>query len=134
MKKSVVMMIGIIYVLSVALVSFFGLQYKIYNEKVYVERIEILNSDVKIDDEGMKYVTIRPDESGNRIYQLEWRVYPDNATNKTVDFIYDSQNTNVTIDETTGVVTFQKKGSIKIQIMATDGSGVSEIIEIAATR
>ncbi len=134
MKKSVVMMIGIIYVLSVALVSFFGLQYKIYNEKVYVERIEILNSDIKIDGDGGKYVTIRPNENGDRIYQLEWRVYPDNATNKAIDFIYDTQNTNVTVDEATGVITFQKKGAIQIQIMATDGSGVSETIEIAATR
>ena len=39
MKKSVVILIGIIYVASIALVSFFGLKAKIYNAKVYAERV-----------------------------------------------------------------------------------------------
>lgn len=133
MKKSVVILIGVIYVAAIALVSFFGLQAKLYNEKVYVESIEILNTDVKIDDQGNKYVTIFPDENGERKYQIQYRVYPDNASTKTVSFDYDKQNKNVTVDEN-GVVTFTKKGAVIVYIKATDGSGIVEKIEIAALR
>lgn len=133
MKKSVVILIGVIYVAAIALVSFFGLQAKIYNEKVYVEKIEILNSGIKIDDQGNKYVTILPDENGDRRYQIEYRVYPDDATTKTVSFDYDKQNKNVSVDEN-GVVTFTKKGAVTVLITATDGSGVIEKLEIVALK
>ena len=43
MKKSVVVLIALIYILSIALVSFFGLQYKVFEEVIPVERVEILN-------------------------------------------------------------------------------------------
>ena len=132
MKKSVVILIGIIYVASIALVSFFGLQAKMYNEKIYVERIEILNSDVREKDDK-KFVAILPDDNGERKYQINYRVYPDNATNSKVDFVYDTQNTNVSVDEN-GVVTFKKRGAVIVQIMATDGSGIITEIEIAALK
>lgn len=130
MKKSVIILIGVIYIAAIALVSFFGLQAKIYNEKVYVERIEILN-EYDIDDQGNKYIVFYPDENGERKFQINYRVYPDDASTKKVDFNYDTQNTNVTIDEN-GVVTFKKKGSVIVNITATDGSGVSEKIEITS--
>ena len=41
MKKSVVIIIALIYVASVALVSFLGLQFKVFEEVVPVESIEI---------------------------------------------------------------------------------------------
>ena len=130
MKKSVIILIGVIYIAAIALVSFFGLQAKIYNEKVYVERIEILN-EYDIDDQGNKYIVFYPDENGERKFQINYRVYPDDASTKKVDFNYDTQNTNVTIDEN-GVVTFKKKGSVIVNITAKDGSGVSEKIEITS--
>ena len=135
MKKSVVVLIAVIYVTSVALVSFFGLKAKMYIDKVYVESIEILDPDgrIKIDEEGNPYVTIVPDENGERKYQIQYRVYPDNASSKEVSFNYDKQNTNVTIDEN-GVVTFKKKGSVIVYIKATDGSGVDAQLEITALR
>lgn len=135
MKKSVAILIAVIYVTSVALVSFFGLQAKMYKDKVYVESIEILDPDgkIKIDDEGNPYVTILPDENGERKYQIQYRVHPDDASNKTVSFDYDKQNTNVTIDEN-GIVTFKKKGSVIVYIKATDGSGADAQLEITALR
>ena len=135
MKKSVAILIAVIYVTSVALVSFFGLQAKMYKDKVYVESIEILDPEnkIKIDDEGNPYVTILPDENGERKYQIQYRVYPDDASNKTVSFDYDKQNPNVTIDEN-GIVTFKKKSSIIVYIKATDGSGVDAQLEITALR
>lgn len=131
MKKSVVILIGIIYVASIALVSFFGLQFKTFNEVVYTESIEILNTDLKTSENGEKYAVITPDENGERKYQILYRVHPDNATDSGVSFVYDTQNTAASIDEN-GVVTFTKKGAITVTITAKDGSGASATIKIFA--
>ena len=130
MKKSVVVLIGIIYVASIALVSFFGLKAKIYNAKVYAERVQILN-DCKINDNGEKVIYHYLSKHGNTL-QLLWRVYPDNTTDQTVAFIYDTQNTYVSVDNETGVVTFTERGAITITIRATDGSGASDTVKILA--
>ena len=126
MKKSVVILIAIIYISSVALVSFFGLQHKTFNEIIYVEKIEILNENYKLDQNGEKYITVR----GENKLQIDWRVYPDNATNKEVDFVYDTTNTKFTVDEN-GVVTCSTgKGAITVQIVAKDGTGIKDKILI----
>lgn len=132
MKKSVVILIGIIYIASIALVSFFGLQFKTFNEIVYTGSIEILNEDIKTDPTtGEKYVVIRPDANGERRYQILYRVHPDNATNQAVSFVYDKQISSVSIDEN-GVVTFMGKGVIEVQIISKDGSGASATLKIFA--
>lgn len=126
MKKSVVILIALIYIAAVVSVSFFGLQFKTFEEIVYVESIELLDENLKVDDQGVKYVVIRPDENGERKYQIKYRVHPDNATEDGVTFAYDEQNTSVTVDET-GVVTFAKKGVVTVQIIAKDGSAKTSI-------
>ena len=131
MKKSVVILIAIIYIASIALVSFFGLQFKTFDEIVYTTSVELLNEDIKTDKNGGKYVVIRPDENGERKYQILYRVYPDNATDSGVSFVYDKQKTSVSIDEN-GVVTFTKKGAVTIQILTKDGSGASATLTIYA--
>ncbi len=131
MKKSVIILIAIIYIASVVLVSFFGLQYKSFKEIVYTTGIELLNTDIKTADNGEKYVVIRPDENGERKYQILYRVHPDNATDPGVSFSYDKQNTSVSIDEN-GVVTFTKKGAVIVEIIAKDGSGAKATLKIMA--
>ena len=126
MKKSVVILIALIFIASVVSVSFFGLQFKTFEEIVYVESIELLDENLKVDENGEKYVVIRPDENGERKYQIKYRVHPDNATEDGVTFAYDEQNTSVTVDET-GVVTFAKKGVVTVQIIAKDGSAKTAI-------
>lgn len=131
MKKSVVILIALIYIVSIALVSFFGLQYKTFNPIVYTTSVEILNENVKVNDNGEPYVVVRPDDEGNRQYQILYRVHPDNATNNEVSFAYDDQNGTVSIDEN-GVVTFTKKGVVEVHIIAKDGSGASAKLTIYA--
>ena len=41
MKKSVVILIALIYVVSIALVSFFGLQFKTFNPIVYTTSMPV---------------------------------------------------------------------------------------------
>ena len=93
--------------------------------------VELLNENVKLNDAGEPYVVVRPDDEGNRQYQILYRVHPDNATNNEVSFAYDDQNGTVSIDEN-GVVTFTKKGVVTVQIIAKDGSGASAKLTIYA--
>jgi len=133
MKKSVVILIGIIYIAAIAVVSFFGLQFKIFEEIIPVESVEILNEGLKENEMWGKYVVISPDEDGNRRFEIKYRVYPDNATDNSVRFSYDTQTTGVTINED-GVVIFTEPGpkTVKVQVIAMDGSGKSASITIIA--
>ena len=126
MKKSVVILIALIFIASVVTVSFFGLKFKTFDEIIYVSEIEILNDDVLLDDEGKPYAVVRTDENGLRQYQIKWRVHPDDATDDSVSFAYDTQNGNLTVDEN-GIVTFQKRGAVTVQIIANDGSAKTSI-------
>ena len=132
MKKSVVVLIGIIYIASIALVSFFGLKFKVFEEIVYVERVELLNEDLKESTtSGFDYYTvIYPDENGERRYQIKYRVYPDNATDQTVDFIYDKETEGVTIDEN-GVVIFEGKGTVIVQVIPKNSASEAASVSIA---
>ena len=126
MKKSVVILIALIFIASVVCVSFFGLQFKTFDEIVYVSSIELLDEDLKTNDQGEKYVVISPDEKGERKYQIKYRVHPDNATDDGVIFAYDEENTIATVDEN-GLVAFNKKGVLTVQIVAKDGSAKTSI-------
>lgn len=146
MKKSVVILIALIYVASIALVSFFGLQFKVFNEEVYVDKIELLN----LEEEKSKgnYQRIEKqgitDENGNPVYDefikvsiletqqydLNLRVYPDNATNKKINYsIETSPNGCATIDEN-GVLTLHKTGTVKVIMSSADGSGAQTSVTI----
>lgn len=130
MKKPVVILIALIYIASVALVSFFGLQYKVFEEVIPVERIEITNEGQKYSETQGDYLVIYPDENGERRVKIDYHVYPDNATNTAVDFAYEERE-GVTVDEF-GVVTFAKSGLIKVRVIATDGSNAEDTLLIIA--
>ena len=128
MKKSVIILIGLIYVASIALVSFFGLQFKTFNEVIYVERIELENTPTRQTSDGIDEFLFYPDEEGNREFQLIPHVYPENASNQGVLYVY-AKSENVTISET-GLVTFNKDKkaplSVTVTIKPQDGSPGAE--------
>ena len=140
MKKSVVVLIGIIYIASIALVSFFGLKFKVFEEVVYTESVELLNEDIKPgNDDFDYYVAIRPDENGERRYQIRYRVHPDNATDQSVSFALaptssddDGEVSGVSIDKN-GVVTFEGDGiaSVIVHVVANNGSGEAASVSLA---
>ena len=134
MKKSVVILIALIYIASIAIVSFFGLQYKVFDEVISVERIEILDEGLKENSFWGKYIVISPDQNGEYKYHIKYRVYPDNASVQEVDFATDPNITekNYTVDEN-GLVTIDSAGNSAVIIIgATDGSGIQEKITIIA--
>lgn len=129
MKKSVVITIGIIYALSIFLVTFFGLKHNTFNEIIYVSKVEIIEKNVRYTSEGVKYIVLSPDEDGNREYQLVWQVTPDNANNTKVSFNYDKQKKHVSVDEN-GLVTFTAPGAVDVKVTSTDGTSQSDMIKI----
>ena len=75
-------------------------------------------------------------QSGTMI-QLYWRVEPDNASIKTVKFIYDENNTRVEFyktadNENTGLVLFYNKTMIDVKIMSTDGRRIYKEVTLWA--
>ena len=47
MKKSVILLIAVIYILAIVIVGFLGLRMKVYNPIVYVEKITCISKDFK---------------------------------------------------------------------------------------
>ena len=130
MKKSVIVLIGVIYVLAVFAVSFFGLKTQVYNEKVYISNIEIMNEGVKVTTVGENYVIIDYDEE-SPYFIIQRKIYPEDATTKVVEYVYDTTNPFASVDST-GVVTFTSAGAITVYVTAKDGSGVVTTLKIIA--
>ena len=133
MKKSVIILLAVIYVLAIVAVGTLGLKGKSYDETVYVEKVTCTNEDIKVDSSGNKYAVIHyvADDEDPTTYYLEWKVTPDNATNKNVEFKYDEDST-VAYVLGYGAVVFNKKGVITVQICSTDGKAVCEKVKIYA--
>lgn len=129
MKKSVVIIIGIIYGLSIVLVTLFGIKHQSFNEVIYVNQVEIIEENASYKSDGSKYITLSPDENGDRTYQLVWKVTPENANNTSVSIIYDESKQHVNIDEN-GLVTFTARGSVEVTIQANDSTQMSDTITI----
>jgi endo-alpha-1,4-polygalactosaminidase (GH114 family) len=130
MKKSVIILIGVIYFAAIAIVSFFGLMPETYVTDEKVESISITGDKIKINHEkNTKYAIVRQNDDGEWVYQLEYTITPNNATNANVDFVYEKDD-SVTVSDT-GLVTFTEPDcAIIIKIMATDGSGISDTITL----
>jgi len=137
MKKSVVMLILVIYVASVAVIGVFGTSIAFYDEKIYVEKITCINEEAKdaevtIDGRMMtiQKVVIDYKESEETTFWIQWRVFPENATFRRVEFV--SGNENVATVDGQGIVRFVKKGTVTIYINALDGSKIQGIVKITA--
>jgi len=125
MKKSVVILIAVIYVMAVVLVSFFGIQATLLEETIYVNKIEIINKGVTTLPDGTKTIDIYFNGNETAEYQIEWKVTPTDATNSKVKFNYDRDNiTCATVDEN-GFVVFTRPGAIPITITPADGTILS---------
>ena len=133
MKKSVVILIALIYVASIAIVGFLGLQAKSYNDVVYAESIEIL-TDYSIDkNTGSKFIVFDSNASENKSIKLDCRVRPYNATDTKVIYSLSNDCTNAAIDEN-GLLTFigdtNRVFSVKVYIYSNQNRTVSDEILI----
>lgn len=134
MKKTTIVLIGLIYFVSIILVGVFGLQYKQFNQIVYATSVEVTNppEDYTLDEETGEmiktYFVEKNKETGLRQFQITWHIEPiETVTNKNVKFKF--VNPNVTISET-GLVEFSKRTAVTIEIVPADGSDCSDKIII----
>lgn len=129
MKKSIVLLIGVIYIASIIFIGFFGMKITAYKVDIYVSDIEILNEDLKVSN-GKNSIVFSYDPQASKeenVYFLTWRVYPENATNKSVNFVYDTQSTVASVDKA-GRIWVNKPGVLTIQIVSNQKSSVSKEI------
>lgn len=148
MKKSTLLVIGILYIASIVAISVFGLKTVIWDVVIPVKSIECLNqsddhADVSLTEDGKKFIKIKYEEPGviedgvptGTMVQLLWRVLPDNATNKEVRFVYNTNLTRVNFvknkdGKELGLILFTGKVKLDLQIVSTDGTRVVEDIVI----
>ena len=133
MKKSVIILIFIIYIASIVFINFFGLKILSFEENIYATSVECINSDMKVSSDGTyKFVGLK--YTTELTYTIEHKVYPENATNNKVEYIYD-KTANISIDQNTGIVTFKKPTNIRedhiITIRTLDGTNKEAIIKIS---
>ena len=149
MKKAVMMIIGVIYLASIVVISIFGMRSVVHNEIIPVTKIECLNQtnekyEVQILDDGTKLIKVKfttPADITNMegtMLQIDWKVYPDNATNKDIKFEYDRKTTRASIATDEGgneVGLFLFTGKVilyDVKIIATDGSKIFDKVTIWA--
>ena len=106
MKKSVVILIGLIYVASIVLVSYLGLTAKSYNDIVYPESLVIENDHQTI--KGEKHIDVKANADGTGTLQFICKILPEDAQNKTIIYTVDNNvKSFVTITED-GLLTANK--------------------------
>ena len=118
--------------MAIVMVSFFGLKIEAVVETKYIERIECINENLYITDE-YKYIIVDyyNDPDNPLAVQLEWHIYPDDASKKLVTFEYD-EDSKVASVTMMGTVVIHNRGTITVYITAADGSGVMEVVKIIA--
>ena len=123
MKKSVIILLLVIYISAIVFVNFFGMEFLSYDQVVYVERVECINSDMVPHSSG-EYIWTKITYTEGVTYTIEHKVYPENATNNNVTYIYDEDNGIMTIDQY-GIVRFSKPKKritdFTIKIRSLDG-------------
>ena len=139
MRKSVLFLIGIIFIVSVVVVTFFGMKVTVDQFKVYINKVEITTYDRIIRDR--KYKTVELDETeGYTSLFIEYNLGPDNATE--LDGIVFTISGNTYIDENgeeqisaeispTGELVFYRAARVTVTIRTTDGSEISDSVLVS---
>ena len=149
MRKSTLLVIGIIYIASIVIVSMFGLKSVVYDVTIPVLNVECINKtigNVFVDDsKAQKVIKVKFTEAGDiesldgTVLQLEHRVLPDDATNKEVRYEFDRDRypqvkMHKVGDRETGAIVFTSPVLFTITIRSVDMPSVFTSIVISVTR
>ena len=148
MKKSTTIFIGVVFVASIIFISFFGMKMSVYNEYIPITQIVCRNetdSNVIVGATSTGKTLIKTpfskpadkEKITGTMIQLLWKVEPENATSKSVKFVYDESNPNIEFYKTedgedTGLVLFYGKTMFNVTIMSTDGRRIMKEITLWA--
>lgn len=157
MKKVIIVITFAIYIASIAVVNFFGLEIAIFEGFTYVNEIEITNLTVinggdmyeitpyesVVDENGIEVLKFRFEykdvdgEVNPNMVKIDYAIRPDNADNKAVDFIYDEASLVdvMVFHKDLQTVEFLKANrSVSITIATTDGHNIKKRIQILCYR
>ena len=132
MKKSIILIIFILYLGAIVMLGFFGMKLTAYQQQIYATEILLMNDDIKSNDSIGQYIEVdyNPElgEEEN-IYLLQWRVMPEDCTNKRVNFVYDDSKDQIDLQEN-GIMTIKRKGVVTLKIVSVTTPTVYQIIKI----
>lgn len=145
-KKPVLFVIAIVFVLSVVVINFFGLSLRNDQFKNYVNKIEFVSDDIREikGDDGKTYklliVEYDGGADGTQFIDLDYKIYPsDNSVNPGVKWTVRSETDDnedlsdkITVTELGMIEIYEnaKGGSYIVTIKAIDGSNCSDTIRI----
>lgn len=126
MKKSIIILIGAVYVLSIIIIGFFGMKITSYNTNVYPESIVIESVEgasiekVNIEIPGSGTCTYlitfefnENAEAQENVFSLVYRVLPDTTTDRSVNFSYDKSTAPLSkIDERNNFWVTRRGGAV----------------------
>lgn len=158
MKKTIIILILVVYVASIAVVNFFGLEIKVFDGIEYVSNIqcdtvtvhreneEVLQPTMYIGDTPLFQFDFIPSEDGEytdddssvafnpNAVELNYEIFPHLAAETDVKFEYDEEAMAgiAVFREDLRTLIFLKEGMFTITIKAEDGSNVSTTVKIRA--
>lgn len=143
MKKSVILIIAVIYVLAIVIVGFIGIRMRVYNENVYIESITCVSDGFEKYEEGSDgakngltgHITTTY-ETGLKVL-IKCEYYPVNANafeGKPFKYISGSSNNYNVIENNDGTCTIEFKavGSCDLIVMSNDSHKAEIRIRITA--
>ena len=155
MKKTMVIIILVVFIASIAIVNFFGLEIKVFDGITYVEKIEC--NTITIQNENPVTLTPTRDLNGIPLFvfefipsengeytadeesiiknpnavQINYEVFPHIADETGVVFEYDQDSNIAVFHELSRTFTFLKPNKIfTITVRSTDGSNKSTTISV----
>ena len=140
MRKSVLFLLGVLYLVSVVVVTFFGIQARMDQFKVYITSLEITNEEVTLNSNNDKVVKLVFKQNEETVsFWVETKVEPSNATNKQLEYILSDSNGNPMSEEKVvvsdkGEVVFKMPCLTYLRVNTTDGSSLHESLILSCTK
>ena len=149
MKKSVVLVIAVIYLLAVVIVGFVGLRMKIYNPVIYIDRIVCKSEgytpcdpgkaeDEQLIEEGFDgYIHTKYTDNLAVLIKCDFEPLEANAhQEKPFEFICAENDAYYTVEEQedgkTFLIRFKKSGTCNVTVRAQDGKNAQLKIQVRA--
>lgn len=141
MKKSVVLLIGLVYIISVVIVGVLGLKMRVYDEVVYVTDIvlsikgyEPWEKDFEYEGNFINYYYYF-DYTPEMKIEIQGNVEPVEATSSHIDYrIADDLKNIVTLEKSSdnniAIVTFHESTTLDITAQSTDGKKLQKTMKI----
>ena len=159
MKKSMIIAIIVVYIISIVAVNFFGLEMKDFEGLIYATDFECnifqRNEDGEVAIDGTyddveketMYTFTFAGQKGDyteetaidnkinpNIVLIKYRVLPDNVDNKYIKIRELAPNENYIFDEKGQTIYFINPGLAEFELSTTDGSNIKKVIVIRAKR